>query len=102
MQRGTNAKSEIIALLEGRPEEFLQRIRQFILDVDEREYIDFLYPLDPAFAGELEEYAAGAKAILENLRDIEGTLRDLDSGKIKIQRCCLFAAATLRLLIRRH
>jgi len=44
MQRGTNTKSEIIALLEGRPEKFLQKIRQFILDLDERDYIDFLYP----------------------------------------------------------
>ena len=85
MQRGTNAKSEIIALLEGRPEEFLQRIRQFILDLDERDYIDFLYPPDPAFAEELEERAAEAREMLENLKDIDETLRDLESGKIKIQ-----------------
>ena len=78
-------KSEIIALLEGRPEEFLQRIRQFILDLDERDYIDFLYPPDPAFAEELEEGAAEARELLENLKDIDETLRDLESGKIKIQ-----------------
>ena len=80
-----NTKAEIIGLLEGRPEEFLEKIRQFILDLDEPEFIDFLYPLDPGFAEELEEHAVEANAILENLRDIEGTLRDLDRGKIKIQ-----------------
>jgi hypothetical protein len=85
MQRETNTKSEILALLEGRPEEFLQRIRQFILDLDERDYIDFLYPRDPAFAEELEERAAEAREIPENLKDIDETLRDLESGKIKIQ-----------------
>ena len=73
MHRGTNTKAEILTLLEGRPEEFLEKIRQFILDLDEREYIDFLYPPDPGFAEELEEGAAEAKAMLENLRDIEGT-----------------------------
>ena len=85
MQTGTNTKTEIIALLEGRTEEFLGKIRQFILDLDELEYIDFLYPLDPDFAQELDERAAEARAMLENLRDIEATLRGLDSGKIKIQ-----------------
>ena len=85
MRRGTNTKAEILALLEGRPEEFLENIRQFILELDEREYAEFLYPLDPGFAEELEEHAAEAKAILENLRDIERTLRDLDRGKIKVQ-----------------
>jgi hypothetical protein len=85
MQRGTNTKAEIIALLEGRPEEFLEKIRQFILDLDEREYADFLYPPDPAFAEELEERAAEAREMLENLRDIDETLRGLESGKIKIQ-----------------
>ena len=85
MQRGTNTKAEIIALLEGRSKEFLEKIRQFILDLDERDYIDFLYPTDPAFAEELEERAAEARKMLENLRDIDETLRDLESGKIKIQ-----------------
>ena len=85
MQRETNAKSEILALLESRPEEFLEKIRQFILDLDDREYIDFLYPTDPGFGEELEERAAEAREMLENLRDIDETLRDLESGKIKIQ-----------------
>ena len=102
MQRGMNTKGEIIGLLEGRPEEFLEKIRQFILDLDERDYIDFLYPTDPAFAEELEERAAEAREMLENLRDIDETLRDLESGKIKIQGSCLYGAATLRLLIRRQ
>ena len=83
--QGTNTNAEIIALLEGRTEEFLGKIRQFILDLDELEYIDFLYPLDPDFAQELHERAAEAQAMLENLRDIEATLRDLDRGKIKVQ-----------------
>jgi hypothetical protein len=85
MQRGRNTKAEILGLLEGRSEEFHEKIRQFILDLDEREYIDFLYPSDSGFAEELEEHAAEAKTILENLRDIGGTLRGLDRGKIKIQ-----------------
>ncbi len=85
MQRGTNTRAEVLALLEGRSEEFLEEIRQFILDLDEREYIDLLYPLDTVLAEELEERAAEAKEMLENLRDIEATLRDLDRGKIKIQ-----------------
>jgi hypothetical protein len=85
MQRETNTKSEILALLEGRPEEFLENIRQFILDLDERDYIDFLYPTDPGFGEELEERAAEAREMLGNLGDINETLRDLESGKIKIQ-----------------
>ena len=85
MQRGMNTKAEIIGLLEGRPEEFLEKIRQFILDLDGREFIDFLYPTDPAFAEELEERAAEAREMLDNLKDIDETLRDLESGKIKIQ-----------------
>ena len=85
MQRGTNTKAENIALLEGRSKEFLEKIRQFILDLDEREYADFLYPPDPAFAEELQERAAEAREMLENLRDIDETLRELESGKIKIQ-----------------
>jgi hypothetical protein len=80
-----NTKAEIIGLLEGRPEQFLEKIRQFILDLGEREFIDFLYPPDPAFAEELEERAAEAQEMLENLKDIDETLRDLESGKIKIQ-----------------
>jgi len=83
--QGTNTRAEIIALLEGRTDEFLGKIRQFILDLDELEYIDFLYPLEPDFAQELDERAAEGQGMLENLRDIEVTLRDLDRGKIKIQ-----------------
>ena len=78
-------KGEIIGLLEGRPEEFLEKIRQFILDLDGREFIDFLCPTDRGFGEELEERAAEAREMLENLRDIDETLRDLESGKIKIQ-----------------
>ena len=85
MQKGTNTKAEIISLLERRSQEGLEQIHQFILDLDELEYIDFLYPLDPDFAQELDERAAEAQAMLENLRDIEATLRGLDSGKIRIQ-----------------
>jgi len=85
MQKGTNTKAEIISLLERRSQEGLEKIHQFILDLDELEYIDFLYPSDPDFAQELDERAAEAQAMLENLRDIEATLRGLDSGKIKIQ-----------------
>ena len=83
--QGTNTRAEIIALLEGRTDEFLGKIRQFILDLDELEYIDFLYPLEPDFAQELDERAAEAQGMLENLRDIEATLRDLDRGTIRIQ-----------------
>jgi hypothetical protein len=85
MQGGTKIKAEIIDLLEGRPEAGLEKIRQFILDLDELEHIQFLYPSDPDFAQEFEEREAEAQAILENLRDIEVTLRDLDRGKIRIQ-----------------
>ena len=63
----------------------LENIRQFILELDERDYMEFLYPSDPDFAEELDERAAEAKGMLETLRDIEGTLRGLDRGKIKIQ-----------------
>ena len=85
MQNETTKKSEIIALLEGRTQASLENIRQFILDLDERDYMDFLYPSDPDFAQELEGRAAEAKGMLENLRDIEATLRDLAQGKIKVQ-----------------
>ena len=85
MQKGTNTKAEIISLLERRSQEGLEKIHQFILDLDELEYIEFLYPSDADFAQELDERAAEARAMLENLRDIEATLRGLDSGKIKIQ-----------------
>ena len=84
MQNESNTKSEIIALLEGRTHVGLENIRQFILDLDEREYMEFLYPSDPDFAEELSERDAEAKAILETVRDIERTLRGLDRGKIKI------------------
>jgi hypothetical protein len=63
----------------------LDNIRQFILELDERDYMDFLYPSDPDFAAELEVRNAEAKEMLETLRDIEGTLRGLDRGEIKIQ-----------------
>ena len=59
--QGTNTKAEIIALLEGRPEEFLGKIHQFIVDLDELEHIEFLYPSDPDFAQELDERAAEAQ-----------------------------------------
>jgi len=85
MQNESDMRSEITALLEGRTQVGLSNIRQFILGLDERDYMEFLYPLDPDFAEELSERDAEAKAILETLRDIEGTLRDLDQGKLKIQ-----------------
>ena len=85
MRNESDTKSEIIALLEGRTQASLENIRQFILELDERDYMEFLYPLDPDFAEELSERDAEAKAILETVRDIEGTLRGLDRGKIKIQ-----------------
>jgi len=85
MQNESNTKSEIIALLEGRTLVSLENIRQFILDLDERDYMEFLYPSDPDFAEELSKQDAEAKAIVETVRDIEGTLRDLDRGEIKIQ-----------------
>jgi hypothetical protein len=85
MDSETNTKAEIISLLENRTEASLENIRQFILDLDERDYMEFLYPSDPDSAGELEARNAEAKVMLETLRDIEGTLRDLDRGRIKIQ-----------------
>ena len=85
MQNEMNTKAEIIALLEGRAQPSLENIRQFILDLDERDYMEFLHPSDPDFAEELYGRAAEAKGLLETLRDIEGTLRDLDRGKIKVQ-----------------
>jgi len=80
-----NTKAEIIALLEGRTQVSLENIRQFILDLDQRDYMEFLYPSDPDFATELEVRNAEADGMLETLRDIEGTLRGLDQGRIKIQ-----------------
>ena len=85
MQNETNTKAEIIALLEGRTQVSLENIRQFILDLDERDYMEFLYPSDPDFAEELYGRAAEAKGMLETFRDIEGTLRGLYRGKIKVQ-----------------
>jgi len=85
MQNETNTKAEIIALLDGRTQMSLENIRQFILDLDELDYVEFLYPSDPEFAQELDESSVEAKVMLENLRDIEGALRDLDRGKIRIQ-----------------
>jgi hypothetical protein len=85
MQNETNTTAEIIALLEGRTQLSLENIREFILELDERDYVEFLYPSDPDFAEELEARNAEAQGMLETLRDIEGTLRDLDRGKIKVQ-----------------
>ena len=85
MQNEMNTKAEIIALLEGRTQVSLENIRQFILDPDERDYMEFLYPSAPDFVEELEARNAEAKEVLETLRDVEGTLRGLDRGKIKIQ-----------------
>jgi len=85
MQNDTKQKAEIIALLEGRTHVSLENILQLILDLDERDHMEFLYPSDPDFTEELDERSAEAKGMLETLRDIEGTLRDLDRGKIKVQ-----------------
>jgi hypothetical protein len=85
MHNETNTKAEIIALLEGRSQVSLENIRRFILDLDERDYIEFLYPSDPDFGEELEARNAEAKEMLETPRDIEGTLRGVDRGKIKVQ-----------------
>ena len=85
MQNESNTKSEIITLLDGRTQVYLENIRQFILDLDERDYMEFLYPSDPEFVEELEGWNAEAQGMLETLRDIEGTLLDLDGGKIKVQ-----------------
>ena len=85
MQNEMNTKAEITALLEGQTQVSLENIRQFILDLDERAFMEFLYPSDPDFAEEHNNRDAEAKAILETLRDIEGTLRDLDRGRIKTQ-----------------
>jgi hypothetical protein len=85
MQNDTNTKAEIIALLENRTQASLENVRQFILDLDERDYMEFLYPSDPDFAEELEARNAEAKGMFETLRDIQGTLRGLDRGTIKIQ-----------------
>ena len=85
MQNESNTKSEIIALLEGRSEASLEDIPQFILELEERDFIEFLYPLDPDFAEELEARNGEAKEMLGTLRDIAGTLRGLDRGTIKVQ-----------------
>ncbi len=85
IQGGSNTKAEIIRLLKGRREESLEKIRQFILDLDELDYIEFLNPSDPDFAEDLTERAAEAMGMLENLRDIEVLLRELAQGKIKVQ-----------------
>jgi len=82
MQNETNTRAAIIALLDGRTQVSLENIRQFILDLDERDYMEFLYPVDPDFAEEFSDRDADAKAILETVRHIEGTLRDLDRGRI--------------------
>ncbi len=82
MQNETNTKAEIIALLEGRTQVSLENIRQFILELDERDYMEFLYPSDPDFAEELNGRAAEAQGMLETLRDIEGAVA---RGKLKVQ-----------------
>ena len=84
-QNESDMKSRIVALLEGRSEASLENIRQFILELDERDYLEFLYPSDPDFAQELEGHAAEAKGMLETQMDIEVTLRGLALGKIKVQ-----------------
>ncbi len=85
MQRGHNTKAEIIRLLEGRRDESLERIHQFILNLDELDYAKFLYPSDSDFVEDLNERVAEAKDMLDKVRDIQITLRDLDLGKIKVQ-----------------
>ena len=85
MQNEVNSKAEIVALLEGRTQASLESIRQFILELDEREYTDFLYPADPDFREELSDWDAEAKELLYTLRDIEGTLRGLAEGKVRVQ-----------------
>jgi hypothetical protein len=85
MQDVSNTKSEIIALLEGPTQVSLENIRQFILNLDELDYTEFLYPSDPDFAEELEVRNAEAKGMLEDLSDIEATLRELARGQIQIQ-----------------
>lgn len=85
MQRATQTKVKILALLKDRSEECLAKIYQFIRDLDELEDIEFLYPVNHAFAEELNERAAEAAEMLETTREIEGTLRDLRRGRIKIQ-----------------
>jgi hypothetical protein len=85
MQNESNIRAEIIALLKGRSQASLENVRQFIQELDERDYMEFLYPSDPDFAEELEARNAEAKEMLETLRDIERTLRGLDRGKIKVQ-----------------
>ncbi len=85
MQGELNTKAEIIGLLQGRSDESLEKIHQLMLELDEQDYIDFLYPLDPSLAEELDGRAAEVKDLLENIRDIQGTIRKLDLGKIKIQ-----------------
>jgi hypothetical protein len=64
----------------------LESIRQFILDMDERDYREVRYPSDPDFVEELEGRNDDASGMLATLRGIEGTFRDLDRGNIKIQR----------------
>jgi hypothetical protein len=85
MRNETNTEAEIIGLLEGWTQVSLENIRQFTLDLDERDYMEFPYPSDPDFAEDLEARNAEAMEMLETLWDIEGTLRDLDRGKIKVQ-----------------
>ena len=85
MREVTNTESELIGLLEGRREEALQEIHQFVLDMDALDYGEFLYPSDPDFVEDLKERDTEARAILENLEEIEATLLGLAHGKITLQ-----------------
>jgi hypothetical protein len=85
MKRGLNTKAEILALLEGRSEEDLAKVHQFIQDMDDLELIEILYPSDADFAEDLNERAIEGRAMLANLKDIEATLWGLAQGKIRIQ-----------------
>jgi hypothetical protein len=62
----------------GRTQVSLENIRQFILDLNERDHVEFLYPSDPDSTEEVKARNVEAKRMLETLRDIEGTLRGLD------------------------
>jgi hypothetical protein len=85
MEMIMRTKAKILTLLEGPSEENFAKIYQFIKDLHELDYIDFLCPINHEFPDDLEERAPEAVEMLENIRDIEGTLRDLEQGKIKIQ-----------------
>jgi hypothetical protein len=85
MQNEMTTKTEIISLLESRTRVSLENIRQFILDLDKRDHMQFLYPSDPDIMAELDGRDTEATAILQTVRDIEGTLRGLAQAKIRVQ-----------------